>query len=118
VKPPRSFQAKLLWAHRHMDALRKDILTFGLSKPCVIVHDFQREGLKHTWCVSGNPDTPPQQLSDARARRERGPDGQGARGEREPDVSSGDGPSSEASYRSPGRHPQVFWRHRAASLDR
>jgi hypothetical protein len=63
AKPLRSFQAKLLWAHQHMDALRKDIVTFGFSEPCVIAHDFEPDGLKHTWRVCGKVDTPPQQLS-------------------------------------------------------
>jgi hypothetical protein len=63
VKPLRSFQAKLLWAHQHMDALRKDILTFGLSNPCTVVHDFEHGELKHTWRICGKVDMPPQQLS-------------------------------------------------------
>jgi hypothetical protein len=63
IQPLRSFQAKVIWAHQHMDALRLAISKFGSSKPCVIVHDFERKGLKHTWRVSGKPDTPPQELS-------------------------------------------------------
>jgi hypothetical protein len=46
-----------------MDALRKDILTFDLSNPCTVVHDFERGELKHTWRICGKVDTPPQQLS-------------------------------------------------------
>jgi hypothetical protein len=63
IQPLRSFQAKVIWAHQHMDALRLAIGRFGSSNPCVIVHDFERKRLKHTWRVSGKPDTPPQELS-------------------------------------------------------
>jgi hypothetical protein len=46
-----------------MDALRLAISRFGLSNPCVVVHDFDPKGSKHTWRVSGKPDMPPQELS-------------------------------------------------------
>jgi hypothetical protein len=59
----RSLQAKTIWAHQHLDALRLDILNFGRSEPCAIVHDFDPKTIKHTWRVTGKPDTPPQQLS-------------------------------------------------------
>ncbi len=58
-----SFQAKLAWAHQHMDALRQRIITFGLSKPCVVVHDFEHKGLKHIWRVNGEVAIPPQEIS-------------------------------------------------------
>jgi hypothetical protein len=63
VKALRSFQAKVIWAHQHLEALRDAIGDFGRSKPCVVVHDFDPKSVKHTWHVSGKPDTPPQQLS-------------------------------------------------------
>jgi hypothetical protein len=62
-QPRRSFQAKVIWAHQHMNAFRLAISRFGLSNPCVVVHDFDPKGSKHTWRVSGKPDTPPQELS-------------------------------------------------------
>ena len=46
-----------------MQALRRSIVGFGLMKPCVIVHDFERKGLKHTWRVDGQVAAPPQEIS-------------------------------------------------------
>jgi hypothetical protein len=46
-----------------MNALRVAISDFGRPKPCVVIHDFDPKSVKHTWRVSGKPDTPPQQLS-------------------------------------------------------
>jgi hypothetical protein len=61
--PLRSFQAKIIWAHEHLNALCVAISEFGGTKPCVIVNDFEPKGAKHTWRVKGKPDTPPQELS-------------------------------------------------------
>jgi hypothetical protein len=58
-----SFQAKRVWAHKRMNALRKDIIMFGASKPCVIVHDFDDKRLKHVWRVNGEVNLPPQSIS-------------------------------------------------------
>lgn len=46
-----------------MVALREAIFRFGSSKPCIIVHDFDRKRLQHTWRVEGKVDTPPQEIS-------------------------------------------------------
>jgi hypothetical protein len=59
----RSFQAKLIWAHNHMDALQREIRRFGDSEPCVVVHDFNRKSTKHTWRVKGNVKLPPPEIS-------------------------------------------------------
>jgi len=58
-----SFQAKLIWAHQQLDALRDDLMTFGRSKPCVVVYDFDRKTLYHTWRVRGQVNTPPASIS-------------------------------------------------------
>lgn len=58
-----SFQAKLIWAHQHMEALRWDILAFARLEPYVVVHEFHPERSKHIWRVDGPLLIPPQQIS-------------------------------------------------------
>ena len=59
----RSFQSKKIWAHYQMEALRKEITSFGAANSCVVIHDFESKGLKHTWRVQGNPAIPPASIS-------------------------------------------------------